>query len=434
MNAVANLNWLWLPFVPCILALVHLVSKNGSEKLRRFVLSFLLATSAAWIAISMVSAYRNSVGPREFDFQLYWVYGSAIHDGHSPYNVDALRQAAEPLNPGPDMLAELLFLQTPPSAFLYAPLGAFDVQTACILWYVIQAAVIACVVVLLSRTFLPTEGMLGVALCTTLLLSSLPARDTIWLAQTNFLILLTLLLFWRSPTNFAGGFALGTGILIKPILALFPIYLFLTRQWKPFFGVIAAGATLSLASIMVFGADMYFAYFLDNPITHQMPSALYSEGINQSLLATILRTLNVEIDSGHPAIMPTFLVLALVLSAASGWAIRHVKTSNSELPLTIVLTLSLLLFPKTLSHYSVLLIVPMLMFWSRRNSLPGGAFQAGGLITTVFALCAADHAFVANLISWCFVCGTAIRLKAPISANDRGQSTPPHFAVSGVAP
>lgn len=431
---MANLNWLWLPFVPCILTLAHVASKRNSDRVRRFALLALFSMSTAWVTISSATAYRNSVSPREFDFQLYWVYGSAIHNGLSPYNADALRQAAAPLNPSPDMLAELLFLQTPPSAFLYAPLGAFDVQTACVLWYVIQAAVIACVVVLLSRTFLSKEGMLGVALCTTLLLSSLPARDTIWLAQTNFLILVTLLLFWRSPTKFAGGFALGTGILIKPILALFPIYLFLTRQWKPFFGVIAAGAALSLASIIVFGADMYFAYFLDNPIAHQMPSALYSEGINQSLIATILRTLNVEIDSGHPATMPAFIVLALVLSAASGWAIRQVKTGDSEMPLAIVLTLSLLLFPKTLSHYSVLLIVPMLLFWSRRDLLPGGAVLGCGLVTTVFALCAADHAFVANLLSWCFVCGTAIRLKASTSASDREQSTLPHLAVSGAAP
>ena len=161
---MANLNWLWLPFVPCILALAHFVSKKEGDRRRSVVLSLLLATSAAWMAISGVSAYRNSVSPREFDFQLYWVYGAAIHDGHSPYDADALRQTAELLNPGPDMLAELLFLQTPPSAMLYAPLGAFDIQTACVLWYAFQAAVITGVVVLLSRMFLSKEGLLGVAL------------------------------------------------------------------------------------------------------------------------------------------------------------------------------------------------------------------------------------------------------------------------------
>ncbi len=431
---MANLNWLWLPFVPCILVLAHFAAKRDVGKLRQIVLSFLLTTSAAWVGISAVSAYRNSVSPREFDFQLYWIYGSAIHDGYSPYNADALKQTAAELNPSPDMLAELLFLQTPPSAFLYAPLGAFDIQTACVLWYVFQAVVIAFVVILSSKTFFPQEGMFGVALCTTLLLSSLPARDTIWLAQTNFMILLTLLLFWRSPAKFAGGFALGTGILIKPILALFPIYLFLTRQWKPFFGVIAAGAALSLAAIAVFGPDMYFAYFLDNPIAHQMPSALYSEGINQSLLATILRILNVEIDSGHPAVMPMFVVLALGLSIVSGWVIRLARKDDAEMPLSIVLTLSLLLFPKTLSHYSVLLIVPMLLLWSRRHSSFGGAIHAGGLIVAVFALCAADHAFVANLLSWCFVCGMAFRLKVPTSASDRERTTSPQLVVSGAAP
>jgi hypothetical protein len=414
-----HLNWLWLPFVPAILVLAHAASKKKSDRVRQFTLSVLLATSTAWVALSAMTAWRNSVAPREFDFQLYWIYGSTIYDGHSPYDVNALKRAAEPLNPGADMMAELLFLQTPPSALLYGPLGAFDIRTACVLWYAFQAVVIGCVIRLLSRTFFPDDGIRGTLLCTTLLLSMLPARDTIWLAQTNFLILLMLLLFWRSSRQMKGGVALGVGILIKPILALYPIYLFLTRQWKAFSGVVAAGAGLSVITIAVFGPGMYFGYFFDNPIAHQMPVTLYSEGINQSLLATILRVAGAEIDSGHAAVTPAFVTLAIVLSIVSGWLVRRTLHNDDKLSLAIVLTLSLLLFPKTLSHYSVLLIVPLLFLWSRRETVPGGATATASLITAVFALCAADMAFAANLCSWSFVCITALQARSPATSVGR---------------
>ena len=410
------LNWLWLPFVPGILALFHRAGKSQSGRFRRFALSVLLVTSTAWLAMSTATAWRNSVAPREFDFQLYWIYGSAIYDGHSPYNVDALKQAAEPLNPGADLMAELLFLQTPPSALLYGPLGAFDIRTACVLGYAFLAVVIACVIRLLSQTFFPDDGIHGAALCVTLLLSMLPARDTIWLAQTNFLILLFLILFWRSPRTFKGGLALGTGILVKPILIMYPAYLFLTRQWKPLSGVVAAGAGLSVITIAVSGASMYFGYFFDNPIAHQMPSTLYSEDINQSLLATILRILGTEIDSGHPAVVPAFATLAFIFTIVSGWAILRTCRRDDNLSLAILLTLSLLLFPKTLSHYSVLLIVPLLLLWSRREAVPGGAASTGCLVTAVFALCAADMAFAANLCSWAFVCVTALQAPIPVTS------------------
>ena len=414
-----HLNWLWLPFVPGILVLAHAASRKKSDRVRRFTLSVLLATSTAWVALSTATAWRNSVAPREFDFQLYWIYGSTIYDRHSPYDVDALKRAAEPLNPGADMMAELMFLQTPPSALIYGPLGAFDISTACVLWYAFQAVVIGCVIRLLSRTFFPDDGVRGTLFCTTLLLSMLPARDTIWLAQTNFLILLMLLLFWQSSRQMKGGVALGVGILIKPILALYPIYLFLTRQWKALSGVVAAGVGLSVLSIAVFGPSMYFGYFFDNPIAHQMPATLYSEGINQSLLATILRIAGAEIDSGHAAVAPAFATLAIVLSIVSGWLVRRTLHNDDKLSLAIVLTLSLLLFPKTLSHYSVLLIVPLLFLWSRRETVPGGATATACLITAVFALCAADMAFVANLCSWSFVCVTALRARSPVTSVGR---------------
>ncbi|MFT5092797.1 MAG: hypothetical protein ACI93T_001618, partial [Porticoccaceae bacterium] len=103
---------------------------------------------------------------------------------------------------------------------------------------------------------------------------------------------------------------------------------------------------------------------------------------------------------------------------------------DDELSLAIVLTLSLLLFPKTLSHYSVLLIVPLLFLWSRRESVPGGAIATGCLITAVFALCATDLAFVANLCSWSFVCVTAHRARSTVTVAD---SIPQPESIRGVA-
>lgn len=404
-------DWLWLPFLPVLLLLFHQASNSESIQLRRFVLGSLAAAVAGWTLIHTHTAYINAVSPRPFDFLLYWIYGVAIFNGHSPYDVSALQQAASLLEPCAAMQAELLFLQTPPSALLYAPLGAFDIQTACVLWYILQAAVLVMAVYLLARTFLPGDGLAGMGLCAALTLTLTSTHETIWVAQTNFLILLTLILFWRSRHHFSGGIWLAIGILIKPILVLFPVWLFLRRQWKQLSGVIVTGAVLSILTIVILGPTMFFQYFFDNPIAHQMPASLYSEGINQSLLATVLRILGTEIDSGHPAISVAVAVPAIMLTAVSGFLIYRRTQDDEELSLAIVLTLSLLLFPKTLSHYSVLLIVPIVLLWSRRNAVPGGPAGVVTYITAVFALCAADVAFVANLLSWMVVSTTAWQTK-----------------------
>ena len=141
------LDWLWLPFVPLLLLLFHRASQSESIRLQRTTLAVLVIAVAGWTLVNTETAYRNAVAPRPFDFQLYWIYGSAIYDGHSPYDVNALQQAAASLEPCAAMQAELLFLQTPPSALLYAPLGAFGIQTACVLWY-------ACMVLCLSLRYL----------------------------------------------------------------------------------------------------------------------------------------------------------------------------------------------------------------------------------------------------------------------------------------
>jgi hypothetical protein len=51
--------------------------------------------------------------------------------------------------------------------------------------------------------------------------------------------------------------------------------------------------------------------------------------------------------------------------------------------MALTIILGLLLFPKTLSHYSLLLLVPMFLIWRERDLLPGKHWTAIVILTAI---------------------------------------------------
>jgi hypothetical protein len=256
-------------------------------------------------------------------------------------------------------------------------------------------------IILLWKIFLPQTGRVGLAMIMGLILLLSGTLFTIAVGQINFLVLFLLLLFWRQRRQTWGGVWLAMGMLIKPVLLFVFIYPLVKRLWRVLVGAAVALAVTSIFTITIFGQEMFFSYILANPIAYHMPSYLYTESVNQSLLATILRLTNYNFGQTSPLIQPLFLTLAFGLTGLTIWLVWRLPETGTDSALALVVTLALLIFPKTLVHYNVLLIAPLLSVWADRGKVWPGIWIVTVFISLIYGLAAfRDYVFWAIAMSW----------------------------------
>jgi hypothetical protein len=377
------------------------------------LLGIVLGTILAF-GLNIIRLMRWNVQlPPEWDFHLFWVFGRVASQGLNPYDQENLLRVAASLSPSSELLQELFFFHSPPTLFLFLPLGWFDIRTAYLVWYCAQVIVLLVDLFLIWKLFLKDAGMEGAlfVLCLVVLLRS--TFMTVAFGQTNFIVLLMVLLYWRDWKSARGGVWLALGIAVKPVLVFLVLFPALRRRWGTLAVAAVTGGFLLLVSAIAFGPAMVLSYFSHNPVVIDLPTYLYTEDMNQSLLATILRLSHTDPSGGSPYANPVFWVTAALLVIVSCWMTLRLKEEDAPWGLSLILVLSLLIFPKTLEHYALLLIVPLAMLWSLRSQVPGGAAgSAAGIILVVALVNArAPMVFVAMALAWLCV-GWVVWLRA----------------------
>src|SRR6185295_10854133 len=78
------------------------------------------------------------------------------------------------------------------------------------------------------------------------------------------------------------------------------------------------------------------------------------------------------------------VAVALFL-AVTAWAAFR-RGLNERLLFTLVLVSGLILYPGSLEHYSVLLLLPVLMVWSRPDLVPGRRIAIGAVVVAMYAM------------------------------------------------
>jgi hypothetical protein len=330
------------------------------------------------------------------------------------------------LNPPSGFVKELYFFQLPPLIFLFLPLGWFNINTATLLWSIFHLTVLIVDIVLLWKTIFGGRSYLTLALVGALTLSLGATLDTVGVAQLNFLALLAFLLFWRDYKSIAGGGWLAVGLIVKPVLIFIPLYLLLKRCWRALLGMALTLTMLSGFTILVFGPRMFFGYFLNNPIVKSMPDYLYTEVVNQSLLATILRITGYDFSHTSPYAQPIFVILAFIIVGVTGFIVYQLSDQEDQFrpywSLALVLSAALLIFPKTLTHYSLLLIVPFLLIWQGRDKIPGGFWVATLFLTVEYILISlwGNYIFIGIALNWLVLVG--INLKRLFNSDSQSHS------------
>jgi hypothetical protein len=75
------------------------------------------------------------------------------------------------------------------------------------------------------------------------------------------------------------------------------------------------------------------------------------------------------VNAGSPYFQPVFLIAALVIVGVTCWIAYSVDEHHSDYALVLILLLAMLIFPKTLQHYLVYLLIPLLWLWQQRGKL-----------------------------------------------------------------
>lgn len=412
----------WLPLVLTPLVVVGYDRwRTLSPRARRGYVGLLGVVIAGFGGLDAARTARNVVDPPEWDLQAFWIINRVAADGRNFYDAREVHRVAAPLQRGDPPLSatpvfsrEVLdagFKYPPPTMLWMAPFGHPDLRTASACWYALIAAALAGSIVLLRRIFFPAGGRLELAVVAALVLLLRATYTTFAFGQTGTLMLLCLVLFWRDRDRPRGGLWLAAGLLVKPIFAFFVAYPVLRRQWKSL-GVFAlVAAMLTLAALGAFGREVFTSYFASDPL-RRVPNWLYTISENQSMLSAFLRLADYDFVRGSPLTFPPFVAAAALVVGVTLWLLGRRGHEAGALALAAAVPAALLVYPQSLDHYAILLLVPMLYLWTRREALRLSAWFVVIALSVTYALVRYDVGSVvvlANALQWALLVALGVR-------------------------
>jgi len=377
-------------------------------RLRILSWAIVLAIILAFGAGTAMILYRNLQHPPVWDFLSFWLNGQVAIRGLNFYEPAHYQMVPLPLDAGPAFTAEIMnvgFWYPPPSMILFMPLGLFDIRTGLIVWYAAQGAALAMCIILVRKAFFGGTDLAGLVLALAFVAAMAGTLTTWEFAQTNFLALLMLLLLWLDRERGRGGMWLVIGSIVKPFLLSLVLVPIFRKNGRVLRGAFITLVVVSVLTIGLFGVETTLSYFTHNP-TSRLAGFIYTEVTNQSLLATVLRLGSYGI-SDEPALgYPLYIGLAILMTGVTCWFVSSLKGDSTEWGISFVLMLALVVYPASQFFYSVLLVVPLMFLWARRDAIPTGAWGAGALITVVYVLTVfMGYVFAANFLLWAALAG-----------------------------
>ena len=353
----------------------------------------------------------NVAHPPEWDLGMWSVYGHAAVAGVDFYTPESIRAAAPAADYSPAFVDDVFataFPFPPPTMLLLLPFGWWSLRTAAAVWYALNGLALLAAVGVAWRLFVPGSGTLGLLLVATLTVILRATQSNVALGQWNFLALLFVLLFWRDQGRARAGAWLGGAVFLRTFLVALLAHPLRRREWRTLgaFGATVAG--LGLLAVAVFGAPTCAAYL--GTVSDGFLPFVYTESINLSLLATILRMVGFDPTQGSPLANPVYLGVGGVMTAVTGWLVWRLPEAVDWMP-GLALSLALLVYPVTLEHYGVLVLPPTLAVWQR--SRRGGAVGWWGVVfvTLVFTFLGVDEgrrAFLGLVLVWAAHVGLGI--------------------------
>ncbi len=361
---------------------------------------FLVGLSA--FRISQV-IYDNILHPHEWDFLSFYLFGKVGINGlnyYQPSNYfNMLSKITIPFTPDSEFLHGALVLQYfPPAIFYFLPLGLFDFGTANLIWLTVNILFLISDIYLVHKIFFNNGNFLSILSIAALFLLFPGTRSAFYVEQTTFIYMFLLLLIWKYRDMTMSGFWITIGLFVKPILAIILLYPIIRRKWKTIVVAAISAITILLFTFLIFGKSVFITFLMNNPNSH-VPHTDYTEWINQSLLATILRITKYDFSYSTPLIHPLFIVSAFILFGISSWIIYKIKDTESEWAFSILICMALMIYPGTTTTYSPLMIPVLIFLFTERAKITFTKWLLPLLIILVYLIMLVN-AFLSCLILW----------------------------------
>lgn len=280
----------------------------------------------------------------------------------------------------------------------FVPLGYLSYNNALISWTIFNLLFVIGCIYLLYISYFKTYKLNGLILVATLFFSFSPVKTTIFCSQTNFIVLYLLLLMKKySNTGYAGIF-LSLAMFTKLYMIIFLLVFIITKNWNAVIYFILSVLSLVGLTIAIFGADPVISYVFNNPL-RRIPQSLFFEGINQSLHSVLLRSKLISINEP----MVYLYIVGGVLFVTGVYLFFLLKKKLYGFIWAILLLVGLLIYPATLSHYSVVLLFIVFQFFDKKTPLGFSSYLNIPIIGILYFLC-----WISVFSAICFLLGLLI--------------------------
>jgi hypothetical protein len=240
------------------------------------------------------------------DFTAYYLGARLIRNGQSPYDATARVLEARSLG----LREDRPYIYLPPLAIMIIPLALLPPQPATLIWFGTNVALLILSTMLIIRMLelhrnkvYPVAFLIGA-------LAFYPAICSIFVGQTNTVLLTLLVLAWYLAKR-GNEVVAGVMIAVASLIKIFPFCVALYFLWKGkyriFLGTVAALIVLIGISVAAVGLDPHLTY-----VKSVLPTQFVKlHPLNQSLWAFIARILPID----QPNALLLWRLLSLSASA-----------------------------------------------------------------------------------------------------------------------
>jgi hypothetical protein len=348
----------------------YLLTKSKTNKRNVWIIYSVLCTAAFLIFCG--SIFLRLKQDQVYDFTAFYLYAKVAVSGHDYYSPEHFHTVFSTLSlPALDysgFIEEIVnvgFLYPPPTILLFTPLGFLSYHTALIAWSIFNLFIALGCIYLAYNLFLKKYKLKGLMLVAALFFLFSPVRETFYFSQTNFVLLFLLLLMYKYRDKKFAGILLPLALFTKPYMIVFGLIFILKKQWKTVIYFIAGSIVITGITFLLFGKEPFLSYIFNNP-SKRLPVWVFSEGINQSLHAVLLR-LNF-ITVGKP--LPYTLISLGIILVTGFYLFYLLKHKLYNYVWMVLLLVALLIYPGTLSYYAVLLLFIVFQFFDEQKA-PG---------------------------------------------------------------
>ena len=364
-----------------------LKGRNRKNKIIIWIIYSSLFAIAFYIALSEVITVIKH--PRIWDFTAFYLYGKVAANGFNFYEPQSFQIVFNnlhlPFTNFEGIVGQVVnvgFPYPPPTILYFAPLGFLSFNTAVLLWTIFILLFLFGSIYIVYDQFLKEYKLNGLMLITTMFFLWPPVRETILYSQTNFIALFFLLLMYKYSDKKFSGIFLALAFFTKPYMIIFTLFFLLRKQWKTLIYFTVTTIIFTAITFFIFGKSPFISYIYNNP-TKRLPNAQFSEDINQSLHAVLLRANTITMDKPQEY----FYIMGCIFLLSAVYILFLLRRKLYDYIWAVLLLVALLVYPGTLSYYGVLLLFIIFQFFNTRNQLGFNMYITIPIVAIFYFLC-----------------------------------------------